>query len=50
MPTNGMDYYYPRLDKVTQIAKQQVRAKFPKLIEGSSGWSRAVANRVARLR
>lgn len=31
-------------------AERQVRAKFPDLIEGSSGWHRAVANRFSRIR
>lgn len=31
-------------------AEKQVRAKFPTLIEGSSGWGRAVRNRFDRLR
>lgn len=33
-----------------KAAEQQVRAKFPALIEGSSGWHRAVENRVRRIR
>ena len=31
-------------------AKRRVRAKFPKLIEGSSGWLRAVAYHVRKVR
>ena len=31
-------------------AEAEVRAKFPALIEGSSGWDRAVRNRFNRLR
>ncbi len=31
-------------------AERQVRAKFPSLIAGSSGWHRAVENRFKRLR
>lgn len=30
-------------------AKRRVRKKFPKLIEGSSGWFRAVANQVKKV-
>lgn len=30
-------------------AEQQVREKFPNLLEGSSGWCRAVNNRYSRL-
>ena len=31
-----------------KIAEAAVRAKFPNIIEGSSGWTRAVANRYRR--
>jgi hypothetical protein len=31
-------------------AKRRVRAKFPHLIEGSSGWFRAVAHQVKKVR
>jgi len=31
-------------------AKRRVRAKFPNLIEGSSGWLRAVAYHVRKVR
>ena len=31
-------------------AKRRVRAKFPSLIEGSSGWFRAVANQIKKVR
>ncbi len=33
-----------------EMAKQQVRAKFPDLREGTSGWHRAVENRFRRLK
>ena len=31
-------------------AQRRVRSKFPKLIEGSSGWFRAVAHQVRKVR
>lgn len=31
-----------------KIAEAAVREKFPNIIEGSSGWTRAVANRLRR--
>lgn len=33
-----------------RLAEQQVRTKFPALIEGSTGWRRALENRLARIR
>ena len=43
----GSDYYGN--SRALQEAKRQVRAKFPQLPEGSSGWYRAVENRRKRL-
>lgn len=33
-----------------RLAVAQVRAKFPRLIEGSTGWHRALENRLNRCR
>lgn len=49
MPTM-FTYEYRDLSKQRREAEKQVRAKFPALIEGSSGWDRAVQNRFKRLR
>lgn len=38
----GVDYW--------EMAKRQVRAKFPTLAEGTPGWYRAVENRFRRLK
>jgi hypothetical protein len=40
------------LEKMERIreAKRRVRSNFPKLIEGSSGWFRAVAHQVKKVR
>lgn len=49
MPVNGM-YGVPPSWKVLAEAKRQVRAKFPDIVEGSSGWYRALTNRLKRIR
>lgn len=36
--------------RAMDIAKRQVRTKFPNLQEGSSGWYRAVENRFKRIK
>ena len=46
--------FYGELDPMIAIrrrieAVKQVRAKYPQLIEGSSGWHRAIQNRLSRL-
>lgn len=48
MPTTRYGY----VDRSAQFreAERQVRAKFPTLIEGSSGWHRAVDNHMRRMR
>jgi hypothetical protein len=46
MPSDLVLDYSP----LREEARRQVRAKFPGLIEGSSGWTRAVTNRFNRLR
>lgn len=48
MPTWG--YEYEDQSERWRQAEAQVRAKFPALIKGSSGWDRAVRNRINRLR
>lgn len=47
MPVSGVCDYSS--SKTRQIAIQQVKAKFPDLATGSSGWYRAVDNRFKRL-
>jgi len=46
MPDNNI---YVGSVNIDYYARQQVKAKFPNLPEGSSGWYRAVANRIKRL-
>lgn len=48
MPCWGYDN--PNRQRRWDEARRQVRAKFPSLIEGSSGWDRAVRNRFDRLK
>lgn len=50
MPFDPMDFGYRNDSKRRKEAERQVRAKFPDLMEGSSGWCRAVANRMKRVR
>lgn len=38
-----------RMERLRE-AERRVRKKFPKLIEGSSGWFRAVADQVRKVR
>lgn len=45
------DYYGGGADlkrRAMDLAKRQVRAKFPNLAENTSGWNRAVENRYRR--
>lgn len=49
MPSSGI-CYTTNPAWIHQEAKRQVRAKFPNLLEGSSGWMRAVENRMKRIR
>lgn len=48
MPTWLMESTASRVAR-RKAAEAQVRAKFPRLIEGSSGWHRAIANRLRRI-
>ena len=48
MPVDGGCYYGNF--RAMELAKRQVRAKFPNLQEGSSGWYRAVENRRKRIK
>lgn len=50
MPGYGLDVDPRAVRDRRRRAAQQVRAKFPNLIEGSSGWHRALANRLKRTR
>lgn len=50
MPTIGLGFDYASHCALRRKAEAQVRAKFPLLIEGSSGWHRALANRLNRVR
>jgi hypothetical protein len=43
-------YGYRNDSALWREAERQVRAKFPGIIEGSSGWRRAVACRMKRVR
>lgn len=47
MPTSGEYFYSDKSERIRE-ARRQVRAKFPALMEDSSGWHRAVANRMKR--
>lgn len=48
MPTRSIyDYDTHRFDRRVR-AENQVATKFPSLIRGSSGWHRAVKNRLRR--
>ena len=47
MPSNYCSEYDK--SKHWKEARRQVRAKFPTLLEGSSGWNRAVQNRFNRI-
>lgn len=49
MPIHWDDSYSARKSDRRRLAESQVRAKFPDLIEGSSGWHRAVENRIRRI-
>lgn len=49
MPTYGTDNTLRGMER-RQLARAQVRAKFPELLEGSSGWHRAMDNRLRKLR
>lgn len=49
MPTHGYDDMAYRIAR-RKLAVAQVRKKFPRLIEGSSGWHRALENRLNRVR
>lgn len=50
MPNHGgFSDYAARCARLTE-ARRQVRVKYPDLIEGSSGWHRAVENRRRRIR
>lgn len=49
MSCDDRGYYYGNC-KLLEKAKQQVRLKFPDLMEGSSGWYRAVENRRLRIK
>lgn len=42
--------YYAAISRRRSLARRQVRAKFPALIEGSSGWNRAFENRFKRIK
>lgn len=47
-----MSYFDKRPASIALRRKQaeaQVRAKFPSIIEGSTGWYRALANRLRRI-
>ena len=46
----GKDEYNKRMQERRKEAERQVRAKFPALLEGTPGWSRAVRNRLARIK
>ena len=48
MPNFGRSDYDARCRRLAE-AKRQVREKYPDLIEGSSGWHRAVENRRRRI-
>jgi|694.fasta_scaffold00571_7 hypothetical protein len=41
---------YSNGTNLRELARRQVRAKFPDLREGTSGWYRAVENRYRRLK
>lgn len=49
MPTNYAGDYSKVRQEARKLAIIQVRAKFPSIIEGSSGWHRAVENRYLRI-
>jgi hypothetical protein len=49
MPTYCISNYSDMCAKLKE-AKRQVRIKYPCLVEGSSGWHRAVENRQKRIK
>ena len=49
MPDGGGNNIVWRSKRLAE-AKRQVQEKFPKLLVGSSGWVRAVENRLRRVR
>lgn len=49
MPIHWCNEYDAGKARRRKLAEEQVRAKFPNIIEGSSGWMRAVANRMRRV-
>ena len=50
IPPSMFDEYDRRSQERRTQALREVRAKFPRLIEGSSGWYRAVRNRLNRIK
>ncbi len=50
MPCDYESFDYARHKEMCVEIRNQLRAKFPKLMEGSAGWDRAYANRVKRWR
>ena len=50
MPINLDQWGCPNRSAQIREAERQVLAKFPDIIVGSSGWHRAVANRIRRIR
>lgn len=49
MPGMWIDDSRTRLER-RRKAEKQVKAKFPNIIEGSSGWYRAVESRLKRVK